>query len=770
MGPLDGITVVDASWGMPGSVATLLLADYGARVIKVERPGNARGMDLERLAWERGKQSIELDLSRDRDMMRGLLGQADIFLESFGPGRAEVIGLGYDDLAELYPTLIYGSITGYGRNTPWQDEPAYDCLVAAKLGMMAEQASVSREGPIFLGHPMIGYGTGFITAIGLLAAVRARRITGRGQRVDSSMLDGVLAQSPMNHWYHPDGMNYVETQNGKRVGYGTKRLITGCFECGDGEFIQVHTGGQGGFRNVMEVFGFGDLCQDTGGAADMSVPLNDEEFAIARDYIPEAFQQRPRAEWISEFKARDVACVPTLRQGQVLADAQIAFANMAHEVEHPAIGTLQQAGPPVRFEKTPIAVPQPAPLSGQDGDAIRALMACPAPEQPTPGQSLSHALAGIRILDLASFFATGYGAKMLSDLGADVILIEPPSGEQMRPLPNPFEAAQRGKRNLVLDLKAKRALAIIHDLVRSADVLVHNQRPGKAEKIGIGYDQLKEINPDLVYCYLPGFGSAGPRSLDKSFAPLQSGFTGLLFEGGGEGNRPVRAIEGNEDYYNGLLGATAVLSGLEARARLGEGQYVECPQLHSSLFVSSHHFLSANGKSHTALPLDHDQTGWGPLYRLYQTTDDWICIACVGDRAFKRLAAALELPSGLTPDSGAALAQAIGARLGEMTSVAARDMLRASKVACEIPASEPMIPKLFHEQWMLDTGRIYEQAETMHGPIREIGMVFHLSDTPGQRRGPAPRLGQYTREILSELGYDQERIEALITSEVVRAE
>lgn len=783
MGPLEGLIVVDASWGMPGSVATLLLADNGATVIKVERPDpEASEIDLLRLAWERGKQSIELDLKNadDQAILMGLLAKADVFLESFGYGRADAMGLGYDALHARFPRLIYGSITSYGLESPWREEPGFDCLVAAKLGMMAEQASVERDGPIFLGHPNIGYGTGFITAIGLLAAVRARHVTGQGQRVDSSLMDGVLAQSPMNHWYHPEGISYVQTENGKRVGYGYKRLITGAFQCEDGEFIQVHTGGQGGFKSVMDVFGFGDICQDTGGKADMSVPLNEEEYAIARDYIPEAFQQRPRAEWLAEFKALDVACIPVLRQGEVLDDAQVKFANRALSVTHPTLGELRQSAPPLTFEKSKLEPPKPARARGADNDAVRAFAASTAsPVEAKTGQPLSHALEGVRIVDLSSFFATGYGAKMLSDLGADVILVEPPSGEQMRPLPNPFEAAQRGKRNLVVNLKSPEGQAIVHDLIRTADVVVHNQRPGKAEKVGIGYEQLKAINPSLVYCYLPGFGSAGPRAFDKSFAPLQSGFTGLLFEGGGQGNRPVRAIEGNEDYYNGLLGATAVLNGLEHRAKTGEGQYIECPQLHSSLFVSSHHFLGEGNKSLTALPMDKGQMGWGPLYRLYQTKDGWLCIACVGNRAFEGLAKALALPADLVStcathkartQQAEALTDAIAVALAAMTSQSAFDVLRAAGVACEIPADKPMIPTLFHEQWAIESGRVVEQPESLHGYIREIGLYLRLSETPGHIKGSAPRLGQYTRSILEELGYDADQIAALIDRKVVIAE
>ena len=583
----------------------------------------------------------------------------------------------------------------------------------------------------------------------------------------------------MNWWYHPQSISYVEVSGGQRLGFGRKRLITAAFECADGEWLQIHTGGQGGFKRTMEIFGFGEMTQTVSEGSEMAVPLNDEEMVIAREYVPQAFKFRPRQEWIDLFSAQDLAVLPVLRPGEVLEDEQVTYANCVLKVQHPTYGQLRQAAPPLKFEKSLTSEPQPAPLVGQHNAEVRALARAatpPAQAVSAPAKPLRHALQGIRVLDFASFFATPYGAKILADLGADVIQIETPGGDQMRPLPNPFEAAQRGKRNIVLNLKTAEGRAIAHELVRSADVVMHNQRPGKAEKIALDYATLSRINPKLVYCYLPGYGSSGPKSHLKSFAPLISGFTGLLYEAAGEGNAPVRSAEGNEDYYNGLLGATAVLLGLEHRAKTGEGQYIESPQLHSSLFVTSHHFLGPSGESMSAMQLDHEQMGWGPLYRLYRTSDDWICIACIGDKAFGRLAEALRLSPEIVTKWGVEkqraanaddLAAEIATSLASLTSAQADKLLREHGVPCQVPSHEPVEPKLFWEDWALECGLVVEQPDSIWGPIREIGLYMHLSDTPGQHKGPAPRLGQHTRELLRELGHSDERIAELVAKRAV---
>jgi crotonobetainyl-CoA:carnitine CoA-transferase CaiB-like acyl-CoA transferase len=236
-------------------------------------------------------------------------------------------------------------------------------------------------------------------------------------------------------------------------------------------------------------------------------------------------------------------------------------------------------------------------------------------------------LTGIRVLELSTFFASPYANRFLRDLGAEVIKVEALDGDPMRSLPDPFEGVARGKRSVALDLKTLAGRAVVETLLGDADVLQHNFRPGAAERLGLDQASVRERHPPLIYDYAPGYGATGPKSRLQSFAPLLSGFVGIQVEAAGEGNLPTITF-GNEDYYNGQLNAIGTLLALVHRDRTGAGQYVECPQLNSSVFVMSHWYRRA-GTPHSALPaLDHLQFGWSPYQRLYQCLDGYLCVCC----------------------------------------------------------------------------------------------------------------------------------------------
>lgn len=781
-GPLDTLVVIDASQVMPGAIAGMLLADHGATVVKVEPHGGTFfAHDVTRKAWDRGKKSVELDLHDDGERARlaALIASADIFVHSLDTAEAARLGLDPATLAADNPGLIVCALQAYGDDTPHAGRPYGESLAAARLGTMIDKTSSFRPGPMYLGHPALHYGQAFLAVIGILAAVRARHETGAGQLVEASLMDAMLAQSPMNNWWQEAGLSYIRTADSGAVDrFGHTRLVTAMFECADGLFLQIHTGGPGGFRSAMDVLGFGDRIQAVKGP-EMATPLNDEEYRIARVEIFDRMKTRPRDEWIALFHDADVAALPVLEPAEVLLDDQVEYVGQRIDLADADFGTVRQAAPAVRFRNAPPATPAPAPAIGADNAALDALLARRPAGRTAAGRPLAHALEGLRVLDFSSFFACGFAGRLMSDLGADVIKIETPDGDQMRPLPDVFDAAQRGKRGIVLNLKSPEGLAAAHRLVATADVVMHNLRPGKADKLGIGYDTLAAINPKLIYAYLPGYGSTGPKALLKSFAPLVSGWTGLLYEGGGAGNPPTRSVFGNEDYNNGFLGAAAVLMAVERRHQHGTGDYLECPQLHSSLWTTSEHFLDADNRVVYGMRLDREQTGFGALDRIYRATDGWVCIAARADDAFAALARAIgradlvDDPRFATPRDRTANDAALGAIIAPfftgLSAAEAFAILDAAGAPAEIVRETSWVKEALHEPWMEATNRVFEDKASIYGHIREFGLFNRLSATPGVRKGSAPRLGEHSREILAEAGYAPAEIDDLIARRIAIA-
>ena len=245
-------------------------------------------------------------------------------------------------------------------------------------------------------------------------------------------------------------------------------------------------------------------------------------------------------------------------------------------------------------------------------------------------------LQGLKVLDFGLYFAGPYASRLLADLGADVIKLEALDGDTLRPTTKPFNAAARGKRSIAVDLKTDAGREVAHRIAAHADVVTHNMRPGVAERLGMGYETIRSLNPEVIYSYAPGWGSSGPDAARSGFAPLFSGFVGLHHESAGEGNIPT-SPPGNEDNGNGLLGAAAILFALYHRAQTGKGQYLEHPQLNATMLMGLHLMRGADGSVVGSMGLDHERHGVHPLDRLYRTADGWLCISARTDAEFARL-------------------------------------------------------------------------------------------------------------------------------------
>ncbi len=364
-GPLTGFRILDLTWGITGPLATMLMADNGGDVVRVTPPGDpdVSGPDPSAshpgyVVWNRGKRSLALDLRRPEGVavLHRLLAQTDALIESWQPGAADRLGLGYEALHVRYPRLVYTSVSGYGQRGSDRDRPGYDGLVQARMGLQDIQQG-HRDGPIYAGFAMPSYSAAFLVVIGTLTALVVRERTGRGQHVDTSLRDGALAMLTMNWALAEKGQERYATP------VWQKRLLVEMFKCGDGHWLHLHTGAQGAFERLVQGIGASEYA---------GVPLDEAKWSAMFDKATAWFASHTREEGLAMLRKQDVPSLPIHPPGEALRDAQSIAMKFAEKVRDPELGELEEIGLGLRFEKTPGAIQGSAPRPGQHTDELLA--------------------------------------------------------------------------------------------------------------------------------------------------------------------------------------------------------------------------------------------------------------------------------------------------------------------------------------------------------------------------------------------------------------
>jgi crotonobetainyl-CoA:carnitine CoA-transferase CaiB-like acyl-CoA transferase len=746
--------------------------DYGADVIWVEPPGGDpyRG-DLANYyaANNRGKRSIVLDLrsGTDRERAIGLLSGADLLVHSWRPGVAERLGLAYEDLHPRLPGLVHTSISGFGPDVSRLSVPGYESLVHAVVGTMGEQRGY-RDGPIYEGLPFASMGAASLAVIGSLAALYRREDDGLGRRVETSLVDGALAYLAMA-WSDMD----VDVP---RTGASGKRTVVGTFVCGDGNYLGIHTGAVGAFGRLMEVLGVADRFPPSQDGLDMALQATPDELVFLEQEMPRMLAEEPRTVWLERLLGADVCAIPVLHPCEVFDERQAIHNRMVVEVSDPVLGLVQQVAPPARFSVTPAGTPVGAPTVGQHTDEISRQAWEPRSSSPSGTPDTRSLLAGVKILDFGAYYAGPFASRLLADLGAEVVKIETLAGDPLRGQERVFPSGHAGKKSIALDMKDADGQAIGQALAAWADVVQHNMRPGAAERLGLSYEQVRALNPEVIYAYSPGWGSEGPDYRRQGFAPMYSGYVGASFEVAGRGNPPIMPT-GNEDPGNGLLGAKGILMALLHRRRTGRGQYVEHPQINATMTHLAHVARRRDGTVVGAATLDEHQMGIGPLDRLYRTADGWICLAAHRDDHFADLCRALDL-ARLADDPrfdqqagrhehGQELTGLLEAAFAGLSTAEAQSRLDS----CEIPSEVPVpynCEAFLNDPANRGTGRVAESPHPKLGSVREIAKLIRFSDAAVAPHRRAPTLGEHSDEILASLGYDPSQVAKLRSSGVIR--
>ncbi|MGA8254794.1 MAG: CoA transferase [Mycobacterium sp.] len=776
--PLTGYTVVDLSTGIAGAYCTKLLADGGADVIKVEPPEGdpLRSWSASGAAIDTGsdgalfsylassKHSVVADPANDEDieLVTRLLASADAVVWSAGSKVIEHASFTPEAIHRSNPHLTVTSITPFGLEGPWRDRAATEfTLQAWSGGIVGLGRGDPERAPIFVGGQVGEYLAGAYASAATLAS-RYRQINGGGgDLLDLSMLETQI----LCLTYYP--VTYFEVLG--RPWRDARRLtVPGVAHAKDG-LVDLGCG------TAQQWF---DLCAMVGHPEwiDEESPLTITESANV--YAEEIYA------WVASNTVDDIRELATafrIPNAPVGNGANVAsldqFAERGSLVRNPR-DEFQQPGPPYRMRPAQLRQPQPAPRLGEHTGHYRA-----APLTPRPGPTgVRHGLpfAGLRVLDMTTFWAGPSCTHFLAMFGAEVIHVEstrrpdgtrliagvPVSEDQWWEKSPIFMALNTNKKGLTLDLQNPRGLEVLRRLISTCDVIVENFTPRVLDQIGLDFATIQSIQPSAVMVRMPGFGLDGPWRDNPAFAYVIESASGLSWLTGYPDRPPIEPYSIG-DPNAGVHAINGLLLALEHRRRTGEGGLVEAAMVDAALSISAEQIVEysaygallerAGNRGPTAAPQN--------LYRTadvdeFGRLDSWVAIAVATDNQWERLRESLGSPSWatdpkLSTEAGRRVEQdLIDERLAAWCEHRSGDDIVASLWNAGVPVAKVMQP---HRQTELDQLAFRGFFEYVNHPV---GGPARLSTVPMRSSGgperihtrPAPLLGQHNHEVLAELG------------------
>lgn len=665
--PLQDIKIVDLSSTLVGAQVAQFFADFGAEVVKVEPPG---GSPLREEAgwpvWARGAKSIVLDLHAPDDMRtaRDLCTGADVVVDTFRPGTAERLGLGYERLASENGRIICTSVTGFGRDGPLAGRKGYEGVVLAKMGVLGSG--------VFPVVPGASFSASQLAIMGTLVALYEREGSGRGQLVETSLVQGLTAHDTWN-WMsrlvarrhqaasadaHPAPPPAAASRVPMSwVGFGLMIALTR-----DGRWLQFAHATTKGLNAFLRALGLGWTLEDPkwkDGPYSTDLAVREQFWEL----MLEGVRAKTTAEWDGAFDAdTDVFAEVFRHDTELLHHPQMLHDRQVIEVDDPQRGRVRQPGPMVRLERSPGSGDRLAPLVNADEAELRGRpspVPGPAPGPDAPSDIGKLPLAGVLVVEFATFYAAPFGTALLSDLGARVVKLEQLDGDPIRfqvstPDVGGVKVTQ-GKQSIAVDITSPEGRQIALDLVRRADVVLRSFRGGVAERLGFDDESLTKLNPDLVYLNAPGFGVTGPYAHRPAFAPVIGAGSGFARRNGGievpEGTSlsldDVKQWAGaggagvaHADGFAALGVGSALALGLLARARGRGGQSMLTTMLHTMAHVLSEDMVDYEGRP-PAPTLKPDRRGFHALYRIYDTSRGQLFLAAPHQDEWEALAGAV---------------------------------------------------------------------------------------------------------------------------------
>ena len=783
----------------------MILADNGAEVIEIEPPGGdpLRSMPAWRM-WNRGKKSVALNLEsgQGRDAARRLTQAADVVIENAITGVMDGLGLGYDDLSKANPGLVYCSITAFGSKGAYKGYPAYDGVVEAKGGGYQSLAGwTGLKGPFFRVRPDASWSAANIAVQSIVGALRVRRATGKGQRVETSLYQGmtcydavaaVATQVRMGIVDDPDALGPSSRGGGIPNHLLLNYMVA---RTKDGQWMQMTNNTTRLFPMWMETIGLANIFEDEKFKGAPFTFASRDDCIELRRIILAKMQGKTLDDWIELFIKHGLAGDRFQTTQECMDHPQTRYNGGVIELDDPEVGRTKQLGPLVRFTETPSVIRGGAPRVGEHNDELLAKPPTPATAPaPSGGPAPKRPFDGVTILDFSTWLAAPLGTSLLADLGARVIKVESLAGDEFRTRTKGRSKTFHGKESLSIDLRRKEGRDIAHRLVEKADAIMHNMRGDAPKRLGVDYETVREINPEIIYHYAGSYGSGGPGAGRAAFHPTAGALAGGALWQLGRGNEPppadepmtideidakslelYRANEGSPDVSAAVAVGTAMALALFAKERTGKGQYLETTMLTSNSYVTSDDFIRYEGKPPRREP-DRLLRGLGALQRLYRTADGFISLTCTTQQEWERLCEAIGRPA-LAADPrfadhearathDAQLMAALGLAFKERGADEWESILTAQGIG-GVRAEDTSSGRFFlTDPAVKENGFIVETNHPTIGRFMRHGPPAHFSLTPS-RAEPPHALGEDGPSILAELGFTPAQIEAMRADRLV---
>ena len=800
-GALAGLRVVEYAQGVAGPFCGKAFADLGADVLKVEPPAGDRSRadgpfpgdrpDPERSArflyLNTNKRGAVVDVREEagRERLRALAAGADLFVADLAPAAYAELGLDHGTLLARNPGLIATCISPHGLDGPYRDYTgsAFTAFHAGGMGRETpynEITDTEAFPPLVDGGSQGDYLTGWTAALMSLIAVFHRAATGRGQLVDVSAVEAVAAMTRMPVAAIAYGQQPKVTRE--------KANFPWVMPCKDGHvsfapFLLDHW-----WRAVVEMMGAPDWATSEAFATTMGRVANAD---VVEPLTVEWLMEHTKQEVYEMTLARNVACFPVNTMAEVLDSRQYAARGFFVDVEHPRAGALRQPGSAAIWSGTPWKVRRPAPMLGE-----HTLDAPPeAAGRPTPatdggnGGGKRLPLEGVRVADFGWILAGPYATAWLGSLGAEVIRVESQSrldfhrqnlGAGADGVPGinrgaVFNALNFSRKSVRLNLATPRGLELAKELVRHSDIVMENYAAGVMEKMGLGYEALRAVNPDVIMVATSPLGQTGPDRAATGWGPNVQAYAGLPHLTGYEGGPPSGLGGLYPDFMIGTVMAFTALAALHARGRTGEGQYVDLSmaQIVSAMIPEAIMDFAMNGREPRRPGNRSPAHAPRGVYRC-AGDDQWVAIEVTDGEAWRALAETIGEPAWARDPSLDGVSgrrsrhDEIDARITawtrERTHLEAMHALQAAGVsaaACLNPY------ELLADPAMRARDLYVEMDHPEVGPRLVAGLPGRYGEL-GYAYGPAPLFGQHSEEVCRGLlGLDAAEYERLVAEQVI---